>query len=87
MALVVNATRILLRGDFVNSDQGSVDTTGLSAPLAPLAIGGPSIPDPVVQPLPVAALSTSPMAAIKQLHLTIWEGTQPNRSKKLHEIA
>jgi hypothetical protein len=58
--LQVKATRILRRGDLVKSDHGSVDTSGRPAPPA---VGGPSIPDPVVQPLPVAALITSPIAA------------------------
>jgi hypothetical protein len=61
--LQVKATRMRRRGDFVKRDQGSVDTSGLPAPPALLAVGGLSIPDPVVQPLPVAALTTSPMAA------------------------
>jgi len=61
--LQVKATRMRRRGDFVKRDQGSVDTSGLPAPPALLAVGGPSIPDPVVQPLPVAALTTSPIAA------------------------
>ena len=66
--LQVKATRIRRRGDFVKSDQGSVDTSGLSAPPALLAVGGPSMPDPVVQPLPVAALTTIPMAASCRCH-------------------
>jgi hypothetical protein len=61
--LQVKATRIRRRGDLVNSDQGSVDTCGPSDPPPLLASGGPSIPDPVVQPLPVAAPSTNPIAA------------------------
>lgn len=41
-------------------DQGKVET--LSVPVSTGA-GGPSIPDPVVHPFPVAALNTKPMAA------------------------
>lgn len=58
--LQVKATRIRLRGDFVNSDQGNVETVSTSA-LA--GRDGPSIPEPVVHPLTDAALKTNPMAS------------------------
>jgi len=61
----VKATSILLLGDFVKRDHGKVEMfpvpDSLSLPTA--GTEGPSIPEPVVHPLPVAALSTSPIAA------------------------
>lgn len=59
--LQVKATRIRLRGDFVNSDQGNVETVSASSALA--GRDGPSIPEPVVHPLTDAALKTNPMAS------------------------
>lgn len=43
-------------------DHGKVDTIWLVESDS-AGVGGPSIPDPVVQPRPVAALSTNPIAA------------------------
>lgn len=60
--LHVKATRILRRGDLVKRDHGKVDTIWLVESDS-AGVGGPSIPDPVVQPRPVAALSTNPIAA------------------------
>ncbi|RDX64901.1 hypothetical protein CR513_56489, partial [Mucuna pruriens] len=61
----VKATSILLLGDFVKRDHGKVEMfpvpDSLSLPTA--GTEGPSIPEPVVHPLPAAALSTSPIAA------------------------
>lgn len=58
--LQVNATSILLRGDLVKRENGNVDI--FSVPVS-AGTDGPSIPEPVVQPLPTAAFNTSPIAA------------------------
>ena len=59
--LQLKATSILRRGDLVNKDHGKVEILQFSAVVS--GIGGPSIPDPVVHPPPVAALRTIPIAA------------------------
>jgi hypothetical protein len=59
----VNTTRMCHYGDFVKRDQGSVNTSRLPVPPTLLAVGGPSIPDPVVQLLPKAKHTTRPIAA------------------------
>jgi hypothetical protein len=62
--LQVKATRIRLRGDLVKRDHGKVEILSVPEPLsAPAGTDGPSIPDPVVQPLTDAALKTNPIAA------------------------
>ena len=62
-SLQVNAISILRRGDLVNRDHGKVDIFAVLDPASPTGSGGPSIPEPVVHPLPAAALRTKPMAA------------------------
>lgn len=59
----VKATSILLLGDLVKRDHGKVEMFPDSLPLPTAGTEGPSIPEPVVHPLPTAALSTSPIAA------------------------
>jgi len=61
----VKAMSILRLGDLVKSDHGKVEIFSFPDwPSFPTAgTGGPSIPEPVVHPLPVAALNTSPIAA------------------------
>lgn len=62
--LQVKATRIRLRGDLVKRDQGKVEIWSvLDSESEPAGTGGPSIPEPVVQPLTLAALRTKPIAA------------------------
>lgn len=52
------------RGDLVKSDQGKVDIRSVpDSESEPAGTDGPSIPDPVVQPLTLAALNTNPIAA------------------------
>lgn len=79
--LQVKATRIRLRGDFVNSDQGNVDTVSESAFAGR---DGPSIPEPVVQPLTEAALNTNPMASSydSEFHQIYLENQQSEFQKK-----
>jgi hypothetical protein len=61
----VKAMSILLLGDFVKSDHGKVEIFPVPdwSSLPTAGTGGPSIPEPVVHPLPVAALKTNPIAA------------------------
>jgi len=61
--LQVKATRILRRGDLVNRDHGKVETFSETELVSvPAGLEGPSIPEPVVHPLPAAAFSTNPIA-------------------------
>lgn len=60
--LQVNAISILRLGDFVKRDQGKVEIFAVLDSASPADSGGPSIPEPVVHPLPVTALNTKPIA-------------------------
>lgn len=62
--LQVKATRIRRRGDLVNRDQGNVEICSVpDSDSEPAGTDGPSMPEPVVHPLTLAALKTNPIAA------------------------
>lgn len=62
--LQVKATRIRRRGDLVKRDQGNVEICSVpDSESEPVETDGPSMPDPVVHPLTLAALKTKPIAA------------------------
>lgn len=74
--LQVKATSIRRLGDLVKRDQGKVETVQ-SGDSRSAGMEGPSIPDPVVHPLPAAAFRTRPIAASYQEHTN-----QPNNQMK-----
>lgn len=75
--LQVKATRIRRRGDLVKRDQGNVEICSVpDSDSEPAGTDGPSMPDPVVHPLTLAALKTNPIAASLERVLRLMIGTR-----------